>query len=207
MDTSTGSGFVAEDELLQGLVQRNPAAFRAAVEIHSGRMLATARAIAGSADAEDIVQDAWLAVYQKIATFQRRASLGTWIQRIVINRAISHLRSASREVQAPEPSDGDSAGDWFDDAGRWAHPPVAWSAESPEALLSAGALQDCIDKHLALMPANQRSLVIMRDMEGMEFEEICNALGLSSSNARVLLHRGRLRLMNMVNGFQETGSC
>ena len=57
------------------------------------------------------------------------------------------------------------------------------------------------------MPDNQRSVLVLRDMQQMQFEEICNELSLSASNARVLLHRGRMRLMKMVNHFEETGSC
>lgn len=79
--------------------------------------------------------------------------------------------------------------------------------DSPEELLSADVLERCIAKHIEMLPANQRRVVVMRDVEGMPFEEICNKLDLSTSNVRVLLHRGRLRLAAMVNEIQETGGC
>ena len=77
----------------------------------------------------------------------------------------------------------------------------------PEALLAAEDPQNCIDKHLQETPTNQRSVLVLRDMQQMKFEEICNELALSASNVRVLLHRGRTRLIKMVNRFEETGSC
>lgn len=195
-----------EQKLIEDLRRREGPAFERAVRTYSGAMLAAARAIVGPALAEDVVQDAWLTVFRSIDGFEGRSSLGTWLHRIVVNRAISMLRSTAREVRLPE-SDGDSAADWFAEDGHWRQGPPHWSFDSPEALLAAAALEKCIEKHLDLMAPHQRSLVVMRDMEGMEFEEICNVLHISASNARVLLHRGRLRLVRMLDRFRETGSC
>jgi RNA polymerase sigma-70 factor (ECF subfamily) len=170
-------------------------------------MLATARAIAGPASAEDIVQEAWVTVFERVHTFEARASLNTWLQRIVANRAISVLRSRARTNPPASNADDVSTADWFDETGHWRDPRIVWSLDSPEALLAADALQDCIDEHLAAMPESQRSVVVLRDMEERTFEDICNELGLSASNVRVLLHRGRMRLMKMVDRFEETGEC
>ena len=196
-----------EDEtlLIEGLRSGRREPFELAVTRYSGAMLATARAIAGPANAEDIVQDAWLTVFERIGSFEQRASFNTWLQRIVANRAISYVRSRSREVS--QPGEDPSASDWFDANGSWTLPPTVWHGDSPDALLAAEELQDCIDKHLLDMPDNQRSVLVLRDMQQMQFEEICNELDLSASNVRVLLHRGRTRLMKMVNRFEETGSC
>lgn len=196
-----------EGALIDGLKAGDPDAFRAAIARHSPQMLATARAIAGGANAEDIVQDAWLAVLTRIEGFEGRSSLATWLNRIVTNRAISHLRASKREVENPAYDGGEPDADWFDTKGRWALTPARWDVDTPDALLSAHALQECIDKHLELMPENQRLVVTLRDMLQQDFDTICNALELSASNARVLLHRGRLRLTRMVDGFQETGTC
>lgn len=196
-----------ETSLIDGLRAGRSETFQLAVARYSGAMLATARAIAGPANAEDIVQDAWLTVFQRIGSFERRASFNTWLQRIVANRAISFLRSRSREVLYNGDDEDSSASGWFDAAGSWAAPPTRWHTDSPDALLSANDLQHCIEKHLQEMPDNQRSLLVLRDMQQMDFSEICNELSLSASNARVLLHRGRMRLMKMINHFEETGSC
>lgn len=196
-----------EAELLAGLKAGDPEAFRVAVTRYSGPMLATARAIVGPANAEDIVQDAWLAAYRQIGGFEGRAALGTWLQRIVANRAISHLRSRARESVDPDPAADEPETAWFDRRGHWKAPRITWDCSSPEDLLAADALQDCIDKHLELMPANQRQVLVMRDMQALPVDDICNELAVSASNVRVLLHRARVRLMKMVDHFQVTGSC
>jgi RNA polymerase sigma-70 factor (ECF subfamily) len=196
-----------DDDLLEGLRRRDPEAFRAALKTFGGPMLAAARAIVGPGLAEDVVQDAWITVHEKIDAFEGRASLGTWLHRIVVNRAISMLRSSAREVQLSEGLADDPTEDWFAPDGHWRVGPPQWDFASPDELLSAAALQDCIDKHLAAMTPLQRGVVILRDIEGEDFDAICNKLDISASNARVLLHRGRLRLAKMVDHFQETGSC
>ncbi len=196
-----------ETSLIEGLHSGRRESFQRAVTQYSGAMLATARAIAGPANAEDIVQDAWLTVFERMDSFEGRSSFKTWLQRIVTNRAISYLRSRSREVSQTGNEEDVSVSDWFDATGSWASPPTGWHGDSPDALLAAEDLQDCIDKHLQEMPDNQRGVLVLRDMQQMKFEEICNELSLSASNARVLLHRARMRLMKMVNHFEETGSC
>lgn len=194
-------------QLVSALQAGDRAAFEQAVIRYSPTMLATARAIVGAAHAEDIVQDAWIAVHRQITGFEQRAALGTWLNRIVSNRAISFLRAHAREVQQNARSDEEPDANWFDTQGRWTAPPRSWDAASPDDLLSADALQACIDKHLQLMPDSQRQVMVMRDMQEQSFDDICNDLGLTASNARVLLHRARLRLMKMVDHFQETGTC
>jgi len=196
-----------EKILLEGLSSGRTEAFQKAIEVYSGAMLATARSIAGSANAEDIVQDAWLTVFQRVDTFEQRASFRTWLQRIVANRAISHLRSHSREVSEVVVDDESSMSDWFDTAGSWIEPPTRWHADSPDALLEAEELQNCLDKHLRILPENQQRVLMLRDIQQLALDDICNELDISASNARVLLHRGRTRLMDMVNHFKETGSC
>jgi RNA polymerase sigma-70 factor (ECF subfamily) len=201
------SDYHDEGALVAGLKAGRPEAFRLAVTRYSPQMLATARAIAGPSNADDIVQDTWLTVFRQIDRFEQRSALGTWLQRIVSNRAISYLRSHAREVSTTVQGDEEPERDWFNAAGRWRAPLSGWDSGSPDELLIAGDLQDCLDKHLQLMPESQRQVVVMRDMQEQSFEDICNDLELSASNVRVLLHRGRMRLMKMVNHFQETGSC
>lgn len=200
---------ITEAELVEGLRAHSPAAFREAVTRYAGAMLATARAIVGAAQAEDVVQDAWLTVFRRIDGFEGRSSLGTWLQRIVANRAVSLLRRSGREINASDGPGDEIPADWFDAAGGWSKDatPPAWHTSSPDALLTADELQECLDKHLDAMPDAQRVVLVMRDMEGCEFDDICGALDVTTANVRVLLHRARLRLVKMVNHFEETGSC
>ncbi len=192
--------------LLDGLRAGDATAFRTAVKRYSGAMLATARAIAGPTAAEDIVQEAWITVFRQIGGFEGRARFSTWLQRIVINGAISGLRKSGREVDCADAEDTATA-HWFAADGRWASPPPTWHTASPDALLTADELQACFEKHMAALPDGQRAVLVLRDMHGQGFDEICGPLGLTPANARVLLHRARLRLMAMVNHFEETGTC
>jgi len=196
-----------EAELVAGLQAGSAEAFRLAVNRYAGPMLATARAIVGPAHAEDIVQDAWLKVFQQISDFEARSSLSTWLQRIVANRAISMLRKSNREVAAADLPEGSPYAEQFDAAGHWSSPPPDWHTSSPDGLLTAEELQSCLSAHLARMPENQRSVLVMRDMQGLSFEDVCGLLELTPANARVLLHRARLRLMAMVDQFERTGAC
>lgn len=197
-----------EPELVAALQAGSRDAYREAVSRYSGAMLAAARAIVGSAQADDIVQEAWVTVFRQVQRFEQRSSMATWLNRIVSNAAISHLRKSRREVlEADLGRDEDPSAEWFDAQGHWRAPPPDWNAGSPEALLTAGELQECFDKHLLEMSAGQRAVLVMRDMQDMAFDEICATLEISAANARVMLHRARLRLMAMVNHFQETGRC
>jgi len=206
-DGSHEDAFAAERELVEALKAGRHDAFRHAVSRYSPQMLARARSIVGSANAEDVVQETWLAAFRQIGRFEHRAALGTWLQSIVSNTAISLLRKRAREVSPPSGHDSDPEADWFDESGSWAVPPHAWAVNSPEDLLMADALQDCIDKHLLMMSDSQREVLVKRDIEGEDFETICNDMTLSASNVRVLLHRARMRIMRMVEHFQDTGSC
>lgn len=201
-----------EDETLVVRLKAGDAqAFRQAVVTYSPRMLATARRIAGAADAEDLVQESWLAVHKQIGSFEGRSQLGSWLCRIVSNRAISALRKRPNEQSLNTNLRGDTVSDpsaaWFDDSGHWVASPTLWDPGTPEQLVDVAELQQCIDHHLDKMPDSQRRVLMLRDTHEKSFDEICNAMELSASNVRVMLHRGRLKLMAMVNHFQETGTC
>lgn len=196
-----------EAELLLRLQQGDAQAFRQAVTFYSPQMLATARRIAGSADAEDLVQESWLAVFKQIGGFEGRSKLSTWLCRIVSNRAISSLRNKPKEQSLSTDEGPDPAATLFDNAESWVAKPKLWNPGTPEQLLDAEELQHCLDKYIDKMPDNQRRVLLLRDTHQKSFDEICNATQLSASNVRVQLHRGRLALLAMVNHFQETGTC
>lgn len=210
-DTNTVTPDIPDSELVDRLIARDNAAFRIAVARYSGPMLATARAVDAGPLAEDVVQDAWLAALQALPSFEHRASLKTWLQRIVANKAISRLRSqrefAAGAMTLELSEDGTTQG-WFDARGHWVKAmPPAWHNDSPDALLQSHVLQECLDKHLGLLPAQQRDVVALRDLQGMELDDICQVVNVSAANVRVLLHRARLKLVSMVNHYEATGEC
>ena len=199
----------ADGELLARLRAGEDAAFREMVAAYQGAMRAVALAIAGSAHADEVVQDAWLAVVRHLDGFQGRSSLKTWLLTVTANTAKSKLRQVRREVSlddlpAPHGSIDDSR---FAADGHWSAAPLAWHSDSPEALLAEDELRECLEKTLLSLSDLQRSVVLLRERQGLELQEICNFLSLSLSNVRVLLHRGRLKLFATLEHFEETGQC
>lgn len=201
----------AETQLITQLIAGDARAFRTLIAQHQTLMLSIARAIIGDAFAEDVVQEAWVSVHKHIANFERRSSLKTWILTIVSNEAKARLRKESRHVSL-EQLDGETPGSYLDGAhfkadGHWQNPVPHWNNESPESLLEEKQLQKCIAKTLSLLPPAQKAAFILRDIEQAPFDDICNILQVSASNVRVLLHRARLTLMQVIDRYQETGSC
>lgn len=200
-----------ENELIAKLVCGDDQAFRKLIALHHSLMLSIARAIAGDTFADDVVQEAWVSVYKNIANFERRSSLKTWLLTIVSNQAKARLRKESRQVSLDQ-LDGETPGSYLDGAhfkadGHWQEPIPHWSTESPEALLEELQLQRCINHTLNLLPPAQKAAFLLRDIEQQSFEDICQILTLSAANVRVLVHRARLRLMQVIDRYQETGSC
>ena len=170
------------------------------VDEWSPAMLRIARSFVGSVQsAEDVVQDAWLGVLSGLARFEGRSSLRTWTFTILVNRArTSGAREARALPQSPLDSRGaPAAQDWL--AGPGGEPSANWTSvdvqsqwdTSPETVaLSREALRQ-LDQALSALPPRQRQVVTMRDVCGMDAEEVCAALNVSPANQRVLLHRAR----------------
>lgn len=171
---------------------------------HRG-MLRLARSIVGDADAEDVVQESWLRIVGGLEGFEGRARLQTWILRITANAALSRLRRSRREVLLADLG-GETSEARFADDGHWRIAPAAWDTDTPEALARRDDLREALLAAFARLPPAQRAAVTLRDLQGLEMEEICNILDVSMSNARVLLHRGRMRLWEAVDELQRSGN-
>ncbi|HEX5225190.1 MAG TPA: sigma-70 family RNA polymerase sigma factor [Solirubrobacteraceae bacterium] len=169
---------------------------RAFVELvarHRGTMLRLARMhVSSSAIAEEVVQDAWVAVLRGLAAFEGRSTFRTWLLQIVLNRARS---TGVREHRTIAVGDAGPAVDptRFDADGAWASPPRPWEDEIGERL-DARALASQLRSGLDGLPARQREVVMLRDVDGLSSDEVCAALDITEANQRVLLHRGRSRL-------------
>ncbi|MDX1588896.1 MAG: RNA polymerase sigma factor [Oleiphilaceae bacterium] len=197
-----------EQALIDGLRRRDQSAYQKAVRLYSGAMMAAARSMVDPATAEDLVQETWLVVIDAIDGFEGRSALKTWLCTIVANRARNRLRSRKREVLTDFQSPLDPAMEArFSQGGQWSQPTAHWGAESAEALMENEALRNCIDKHVQALPESQRSVLALRDMQGLKSEEVSQIVGLSEGNVRVLLHRARQRIFTMIEGFRKNGRC
>jgi RNA polymerase sigma-70 factor (ECF subfamily) len=165
--------------------------------------------VASEAVAEEIVQETWLAIVDGIDRFEGRSALGTWIFSILTNQAKTHRARERRALpfSSVGPADVEEPAvdpDRFqndDDAwpGHWATPPRPW--QKPERRLLSLEARDEVKEALAQLPERQRLILVLRDVEGLSAEEVCDLLALSQENQRVLLHRGRSKLRSALESY------
>jgi RNA polymerase sigma-70 factor (ECF subfamily) len=190
--------------LVDGLRAGDEAAFAEVMREYGASMLRVAQMFVSSrAVAEEVVQEAWLGVLKGIGRFEGRSSLKTWLFRIVANTAKTRAVRESRSIPfsslgddtegepAVDPDRFLGAGERF--PGHWAVPPESW-AGLPEDRLVARETMDVIEREIERLPSVQRAVITMRDVQGFTSEEVCNALDLTETNQRVLLHRARSKV-------------
>lgn len=186
-----------DNELVARLRAGDEQAFVALVRRHHDSMIRVATSLVPStAVAEEVVQETWLAVLRGIAGFQERSSLRTWVFRILVNRARTTGAMERRSVAMADPGPAVEAVR-FDTSGHWASPPEQW-LEDAEDRAQAGKIADRIRSAISDLPGRQRQVVTLRDIEGMTSEEVRSVLDISEINQRVLLHRGRSRLRQVI---------
>jgi RNA polymerase sigma-70 factor, ECF subfamily len=199
-----------EDALLvEGLRAGDEGAFVAAMRMYGAGMLRVAEMYVSSrAVAEDVVAEAWVGVLRGIGRFEGRSSLKTWLYRIVANTAKTRGVRESRSVPFSSLGDGDEgtvdadrfigSGERF--SGHWAAPPQAWA---PEGRLLADETLEVVERAIDELPPAQRAVITMRDIQGFTSEEICNALDLTETNQRVLLHRARAKVRKALEEYMR----
>src|SRR5215470_9033221 len=168
------------------------------VERWSPTMLRVARSFVDSPQsAEDVVQEAWLGMLSGLARFEGRSSLRTWTFTILVNRARTRgAREARTLPRSPlEDAAGEPARTWFSTV-----TPSQWDDTPESAVLSRETLFE-LDRAISALPQRQRQVVTMRDIGGMSAEEVCAALGITTANQRVLLHRARAALRTALAGY------
>ena len=184
-------------ELTQRLRAGDEQAFVLLVRRYHDPMLRLACSFVPSlAVAEEVVQDTWMGVLRGLGGFEGRSSFRTWLFRILVNRART---AGARERRSVAVGSGGPAvdGSRFDSAGSWSDPPEHWT-EAIDDRLYAGKLADRIRSAIVELPPRQREVVTLRDVEGMSSSEVCLVLDISEGNQRVLLHRGRSRVRQVL---------
>ena len=213
MDTADSSYVPPSGQaaIVEALKRGDEQTFANLVTELSPSMLRVARMYVSSrAVAEEVVQEAWLGVISGIVRFEGRASLKTWILRIVTNIAKTRGEREGRSV--PLSSVGGREGeaavdpDRFLDAGRWAghwtSAPSRWS-ELPEEQLVGSETVNVVEVAIAALPEVQRTVITLRDVEGWSSDEVRNALDLSETNQRVILHRARSKVRQALEGYLD----
>jgi RNA polymerase sigma-70 factor, ECF subfamily len=200
--------------LLAALRAGDEDAFAALVTRYHASLKRVARAyVSTDAVAEEVVQDTWLAAIRGLDRFEQRATIKTWLFHILANQAktrgvrerrtvpFASLARAEGEEPAVSPDRFQRDGDAW--PGHWAMPPRPW--EDPERRLESLEAREQLRAAIAALPATQQAVLTLRDVEGLDGEEVCDLLDLSAGNQRVILHRARARLRaDLERYFEET---
>jgi len=187
---------VDDEELLARFLGGDRDAFRTLVLRYQTVLVQIARYYVNStATAEDVAQDTWIAVLKGAERFEGRASFKTWLFRIVANRARSTGTREKRQIPV-DPTDP-VAGDRFNVEGMWKEPPASFADLLAENQANA-QLAAAVRAAIAELPDIQRSVVTLRDVEGLSTSEVASLLDLSEANARVILHRARAHIRELL---------
>ena len=185
-----------DEELLARFLGGDRDAFRTLVLRYQTVLVQIARYYVNStATAEDVAQDTWIAVLKGAERFEGRASFKTWLFRIVANRARSTGSREKRQIPV-DPTDP-VAGDRFNVEGMWKEPPASFADLLADNQANA-QLAAAVRAAIAELPDIQRSVVTLRDVEGLSTSEVASLLDLSEANARVILHRARAHIRELL---------
>ncbi|MBW4717460.1 RNA polymerase sigma factor [Saccharothrix obliqua] len=167
----------SDQQLLAAAVRGDGAAFDELVRRNTGRMYRVALRVVGDpVEAEDVVQDAWISAWRALPRFRGEAAPATWLYRVVTNAALAHLRRKKPTVPleaAPEfPAPG-----------------------GPEASVLRDETADVVSRAIATLEPSQRVPLVLRELEGLSYEEVAQVLGIPVPALRARLHRARVALM------------
>ena len=208
-----GADFTDDVVLAKALLARDDEAFAYLVDhYHSALVRLAQQYVPSRAVADEVVQETWLAIIQGIDRFEHRASLKTWMFKILVNIARSHGAKEHRTIpfatNAPPPDEPAVDPRRFrrfslHGRGLWKEPPCPWPG--PEQRAIDGDAAATVHRAIDGLPPDQREVVTMRDVLGWTAAEVCDALAITDGNQRVLLHRGRSKVRAALERWNDEG--
>ena len=175
-----------DNELVQKSQGGDRLAFNQLVLKYRNRVMGVATRMLGDrVEAEDLAQDVFVKVYHGLQGFQGEALFSTWLYRITTNSCLNQRRKRKRESQVTQVVDDPE-------------PILSDRASNPHTLLERKELKDFLEKAIQALPQEQRMVLILRDIEGLSYEEIADSLGLELGTVRSRLHRARLEVQGSV---------
>lgn len=188
-----------ESELVAGLRAGEPGAFERLVREFGPAMRAVARRmLRNDEDADDALQEAFLAAFKAVARFEARSSLGTWLHRIAVNAALMKLRGKqARALADASQGEPDELLPTFVGLGVFREPQARWS-EQPEDPLARAELCAEVRRAIDGLPEPYRVALLLRDIEGLSNEDLAAALGVSVNAAKIRVHRGHQALRTLL---------
>lgn len=192
-------------ELVDRLRAGDEGAFVSLVERYHTPLLRLASTFVPSrAVAEEVVQDTWLGVVRGISRFEGRSSVKTWLFRILVNRARSSGVRERRHLSVDPDWTASVPPERFGAGGNWSDPPAPWTDDAENRIVALETVER-ITALLAELPEAQRQVVVLRDFEQLPASEVCEVLGITEANQRVLLHRGRAKIRSLLEPEIEKG--
>jgi RNA polymerase sigma-70 factor, ECF subfamily len=214
-DAPEEGGTDDDEQLLLALRRRDEQAFTTLVDRYHARLVRLASLfVANQAVAEEVAQETWIGVLQGIDRFEGRSSFRTWLFRILTNQAKRRGQREARSIpfaafSQADVDDGEPAvaperflpaGDEW--VGHWVSYPQNWR-ELPEEEFLSQETRALVQQAIAALPMNQRMVITLRDVEGFPSAEVCNALAISETYQRVLLHRARSKVRGQLEQYLE----
>lgn len=188
------SAAIPEAALIARLRGRDTDALEILMQRHATRVYRVAFGITrNEADAEEVVQDVFLSLFEKIAAFEERAALGTWLYRVATNTALLRRRGKRLELEV---SLEDQLPTFREDghrAGERSFLLADWSASAENGVLSS-EIQALVRRAIDMLPPHYRAVVMLRDVEELSNEEAAEILGEAVSSVKSRLHRARMAL-------------
>lgn len=177
-----------DSRLVEETLGGNPLAFQLLVERYQDRVFALARRYTRSAvEIEDIAQDTFLKCYRRLDSFQRQSSFSTWLYRIAVNTALDFLkrlgRSPVRSVEDPEVSTEPIRG----------HGSVGATIAAPEVGMARDEIARITQEVMEELPEIFRTVLVLRELEGLSYQEMAEVLGISIGTVESRLFRARAR--------------
>ena len=187
LDRQSNHATISDQDLIARVAEGDRRAFELLVERHAAAVLRLATAVSDPTTAEDAMQQTFLNVYQHAASFRGDASARTWLLTIARNTAFRLHGKTRREEPVEEPlmQLGLDAG---------------WGSEDPEAMAIAAERKGALRKALSLLSADDREVLILRELEGLRGSEAAEVLGIGERALKSRLHRARLRLAVALRG-------
>jgi RNA polymerase sigma-70 factor (ECF subfamily) len=184
-----------EAALVARLRAGDDSAFETLVRAHTARLLVVARRLlSNEADAQDAVQEAFVSAFKAIDTFHGEARLSTWLHRITVNAALMKRRAQSRRHER----DIESVLPQFGEGGHHIDPPSSW-VEPSSAPAERGELRDLVRRSIDELPDPYRTVLILRDIQELETEEVAQHLGVTANAVKIRVHRARQALRTILD--------
>jgi len=195
-------GQPGDRELVERAQKGDGAAFAQLVDRHQRQLYRLALRMTGSeADAQEVLQEAFLNAYQKLPLFRGEAQFSSWLYRIAANSALMRLRRKRRAPDTLSDQPLELSGPRFSAEG-YLEPTSSsdWSQRADEKMMS-GELGTAINKAVQELPADYRTVFLLKDVDGLSNEDIANALDLTVPAVKSRLHRARLALREKLGEF------